>query len=246
MGAAEADAGDSVNLGLQGKQIVVSGGTGFLGEAVVRVLREAGAEVWLPVFAPSELERVDFGPGPAVHLELGVDLSDELQAVQFFGKVPDLWGSVHCAGGFTMGPFLESSIGELQHMLQLNLHTCFLSCREAARAMVSTGRGGRIVNVSAQPGVDGRQGGYKVPYAASKAAVANLTQAAAAELVSEGILVNAVVPSIIDTPPNRAGMPEADHEAWATPEEIAHTIAFLVSPANRVTRGELVSVAGRS
>lgn len=148
MGAPEADGDSTVDLGLRGKQVVVSGGTGFLGEAVVRVLRDAGAEVWLPVFAPSELERVDFGPGPAVHLELGVDLSDELQAVQFFGKVPDLWGSVHCAGGFTMGPFLESSISDLQHMLQLNLHTCFLSCREAARAMVGGGKGGRIVNVS--------------------------------------------------------------------------------------------------
>jgi NAD(P)-dependent dehydrogenase (short-subunit alcohol dehydrogenase family) len=107
------------------------------------------------------------------------------------------------------------------------------------------GRGGRIVNVTARPGLEWRTGGGMVAYTATKAAVAALTVALAQEVVKDGILVNAIAPSTIDTPANRKSMPDADHASWPKPEEIAQTILFLASPANQVTRGAIVPVYGK-
>ena len=107
-------------------------------------------------------------------------------------------------------------------------------------------RGGRIVNVSARPGLEWRSGAGMVAYTASKAAVAALTAALAEEVAKDGILVNAVAPSIMDTPANRAAMPKADYALWPKVEEVAATIVFLVSPENRVTRGAIVPVYGKS
>jgi NAD(P)-dependent dehydrogenase (short-subunit alcohol dehydrogenase family) len=129
-------------------------------------------------------------------------------------------------------------------MLNTNFVTCYLSCRAAVQRFATTG--GRIVNVTARPGLEPRLGAGMAPYAASKAAVAAFTQALAAEVAKQNVLVNAVVPSIIDTPANRAAMPKADHAAWPKPDEIAATIAFLASPQNRVTTGALVAVSGRT
>ena len=104
---------------------------------------------------------------------------------------------------------------------------------------------GRIVNVTARPGLEWRTGAGMVAYTATKAAVAALTVALAQEVVKDGILVNAIAPSTIDTPANRKSMPDADHAAWPKPEEIAQTILFLASPANQVTRGAIVPVYGK-
>jgi NAD(P)-dependent dehydrogenase (short-subunit alcohol dehydrogenase family) len=130
------------------------------------------------------------------------------------------------------------------HMLDTNFVSCHLCCRAALRSFDTTG--GRIVNVTARPGIEPRLGAGMAAYAASKAAVAAFTQALAAEVAGRGVLVNAIAPSIIDTPANRAAMPKADHAAWPKPEEIAATIAFLASPANQVTTGAVVPVPGRT
>jgi NAD(P)-dependent dehydrogenase (short-subunit alcohol dehydrogenase family) len=112
--------------------------------------------------------------------------------------------------------------------------------------MTRTGAGGRIVNVAARPALEWRTGAGMAAYAASKAAVAALTVALAEEVVKSGILVNAVAPSIMDTPANRAAMPQADFSAWPKVEEVAATILFLASPDNKVSRGGVVPVYGRS
>jgi NAD(P)-dependent dehydrogenase (short-subunit alcohol dehydrogenase family) len=122
---------------------------------------------------------------------------------------------------------------------------CYLSCRAAILAMAANPEGGRIVNVAARPGLEWRGGAGMAAYAASKAAVAALTVALAEEVVKQGILVNAVAPSILDTPANRKAMPQADHAAWPKVEEVARTILFLASPDNKVTRGAVVPVYGR-
>jgi NAD(P)-dependent dehydrogenase (short-subunit alcohol dehydrogenase family) len=106
--------------------------------------------------------------------------------------------------------------------------------------------GGRIVNVAARPALEWRTGAGMTAYTASKAGVAALTAALAEEVVKAGILVNAVAPSIMDTPANRQAMPKADHTLWPKVEEVAATIAFLASPENRVTRGAVVPVYGKS
>ena len=127
-------------------------------------------------------------------------------------------------------------------MIALNARTCFLATREAARAL--RGRGGRIVNVAARPALVPTAG--LVAYAASKAAVVAITQGAAVELSGDGVYVNAIVPSIIDTPANRKAMPDADFARWPKPAELAAAIGYLVSPANALTSGALVPVYGRA
>jgi len=107
-------------------------------------------------------------------------------------------------------------------------------------------RGGRIVNVAARPALEPRLGAGMVAYTASKSAVAALTQALAQETVEEEIWINAVAPSIIDTPANRTAMPDADHRRWVAPAAIAEIIAFLASPENRVTRGAVIPIYGGS
>src|SRR5207302_10739736 len=126
-----------------------------------------------------------------------------------------------------------------------NFVTCFLCCRAAVTAMARAGAGGRIVNVAARPALEWRSGAGMIAYTASKAAVAALTVALAEEVVKDGILVNAVAPSIMDTPENRRAMPKADHAAWPKVEEVASTILYLASPDNKVTRGAVVPVYGR-
>jgi NAD(P)-dependent dehydrogenase (short-subunit alcohol dehydrogenase family) len=132
----------------------------------------------------------------------------------------------------------------VRQQIDMNLMTCLLCCRAAIGAM--TDRGGRIVNVAARPALEWRSGAGMVAYAASKAAVAALTAALAEEVAKDGILVNAVAPSIIDTPANRAAMPKAHYDLWPKVAEVAATITFLASPENRVTRGGIVPVYGRS
>jgi NAD(P)-dependent dehydrogenase (short-subunit alcohol dehydrogenase family) len=124
--------------------------------------------------------------------------------------------------------------------------TAFLCCREAARNIRDRGgaMGGRLVNVSSRAAA--LPAGGTVAYTVSKSAVSALTQALAVELGPDAILVNAVLPSTIDTPANRAAMPTAEHDRWPKPEEIARTIAWLISPGQTVTSGALIPVYGRA
>ncbi len=232
--------------------VVVSGGTGALGLAVVQRLLTAGATCHLPNFDPAELEQFPHTDHPNVQITTGVDLTDEAAVAAFYGNLPELWASINLVGGFAMAPVTETTRADVVKLLNMNTLTCFLSCREAVKtirerpAITGNLQGGRIVNVAARPGIEPRTGKGMAAYTASKAAVAALTQALAEELAPEGIWVNAVAPSIIDTPVNRGAMPKADHSQWPKPAEIAETISFLAAPENAVTRGAVVSVFGMS
>jgi NAD(P)-dependent dehydrogenase (short-subunit alcohol dehydrogenase family) len=229
---------------LDGKHIVITGGTGALGGAVAALLCARGAIVHLPMIeehAPRELALVDH---ERVRVTTGVDLRDEGQVRAYYERLPPLSGSVHLVGGFAMAPVTDTAADDLRRMFELNTVTCFLACREAVRNMRAGGTGGSIVNVGARPAVEPTAG--MLAYAVSKAAVAHLTRCLAAEVGADDVRVNAVLPSTIDTEDNRRAMPSADHGAWPRPEEIAETIAFLVSPANRLTSGALVPVYGRA
>jgi NAD(P)-dependent dehydrogenase (short-subunit alcohol dehydrogenase family) len=229
-------------LDFSGREAVVTGGTGALGTAVVGRLLGAGATVHIPVYAAEELERFPYRDNAAVKLHDGLDLSIEDDVARLFGATTSLYASIHIAGGFSMGPIAATSLDAWDHLMRMNATTCFLSCREAVKAI--DGREGRIVNVAARPALVPT--GQMTAYSASKAAVAALTVSLAEELAGGSVWVNAIVPSIIDTRANRAAMPDADHSVWPTPDEIAETIAFLASPQNAVTRGALVPVYGRS
>jgi NAD(P)-dependent dehydrogenase (short-subunit alcohol dehydrogenase family) len=227
----------------EGRNVVVTGATGGLGEAVVRNLSGAGASVHVPVRHPDKARALYAGLD-RVRIAALADLGDEAQVGTFYAGLPPIWASIHCAGGFAMSPIDETTLADLRTMLDMNAVSAFLCCREAIKAM--RGRGGRIVNVAAQPGVDPRRGGGMAAYTASKAAVAAITLALAEEVAGEGIWVNAVVPSIMDTEANRKAMPKADHAKWPRVADVAATIAFLASPQNAVTRAALVPVYGKS
>jgi NAD(P)-dependent dehydrogenase (short-subunit alcohol dehydrogenase family) len=233
-----------MNTEFAGREVVVTGATGELGEAVARRLLSLGATVHLPIRDAEKARARYSGAGDHVRVAAVSDLGDEAAVRTFYAGLPPLWGSIHCAGGFSMSRFDETTLPEFKKMLDVNTVSAFLCCREAVKAM--RGRGGRIVNVAAQPGVEPRRGAGMAAYAASKAAVAALTLALAEEVAGDGIWVNAVVPSIMDTEANRRAMPKAETSKWPKLDEVAATIAFLASPQNAVTRAALVPVYGRT
>lgn len=226
------------------RHVVVTGGTGALGSAVVSALLAQGATCHVPYIVAAEAEHFAQRGHERVRLLAVGNLADEAAVAALYGGAGPLWASIHLAGGFAMRALAETDKAALMGQLEMNLVSCFLCCRAAVRAMA--GAGGRIVNVAARAALEPRLGAGMTAYTASKAAVAALTQALAQEVAADGILVNAVVPSIMDTPANRRDMPTSDHAAWPKVAEVAATILFLASPANTVTRGALVPVYGRS
>jgi NAD(P)-dependent dehydrogenase (short-subunit alcohol dehydrogenase family) len=231
----------------KGRHVVVTGGTGALGTAVVQMLVDAGATCHIPAIDQDEIARFALSEHQQVDVAEGIDLTDEGSVEGYYPGLPVIWASIHCAGGFAMGPVTETRLADLQRLLSINVVTAFLCTREAVRAIRDRGDGGgRIVNVSAQPGIEPRRSGQLSAYAAAKAAVAALTESVSTEVADERIWVNAVAPSIMDTPANREAMPNADHAAWPAVEDVAATIVYLASPENRVARGGVVPVYGRS
>jgi NAD(P)-dependent dehydrogenase (short-subunit alcohol dehydrogenase family) len=228
------------------RHVVVTGGTGALGTAVVGALLGAGAICHVPYADEQKFQHFPHRSHERVKLVAGSNLADEAGVARVFAGIDDLWASIHVAGGFAMSPIAETSKAGLMAMIDTNLVTCYLCCAAAIRAMAKRGAGGRIVNVAARHALEPRNGAGMTAYTASKAAVAALTEAVAQEVVGQGILVNAVAPSIMDTPHNRQAMPKANFDAWPKVEDVAATILFLASPENRVTRGAVVSVYGRS
>ncbi len=230
-----------------GREVIVTGGTGALGRAVVKALLEAGASgCRVPYIHAGEAESFPFKGDVRVKLVGPVELADEEQVAKFYAGSGALWASIHLAGGFAMKPAAQSGKADFQAMTAMNLLTCQLCCAAAVKAMKRTGQGGRIVNVAARAALEPRSGAGMAAYAAAKAAGVAFTQALSAEVAADGIWVNAVAPSIMDTPANRAAMPKADHGAWPKVAEVAAAILFLASPENKVARGGIVPVYGKA
>ncbi|MGE5777957.1 MAG: SDR family NAD(P)-dependent oxidoreductase [Hyphomicrobiales bacterium] len=234
-------------MDLSGRHAIVTGGTGALGAAVVKTFVASGATCTVPYVHETEAQRFPYNDQKQVTLLKISDLSDEGDVAEVYAKSSaPLWASIHLAGGFAAGKVAETDKQALMTQIDNNFVSCFICCRAAIQAMLAAGQGGRIVNVAARPALEWRSGAGMAAYTAAKTGVAALTVALAEEVAKDGILVNAVAPSIMDTAANRKAMPKANFDTWPKVEEVAATIAFLASPDNRVTRGAIVPVYGKS
>ena len=225
---------------LQGKVVAITGAFGALGSAVVKAVLAEGAKV--AAIDRASAPRDSLG---AAELFGSVDLASELGARTtmdvIVGKLGQLDALVNIAGGFRWETVGEGSLDTWDKLYQLNLRTVVSACR-AALPLLPDFRG-RIVNIGAAGAT--KAGAGMGAYAASKAGVARLTEALAEELKERGITVNAVLPSIIDTPANREDMPKADFDKWVQPAQLADVIVFLLSAKAQAITGALLPVTGR-
>lgn len=226
---------------LQGKTLAVTGAFGSLGTAVVQALLREGARVAAidRADAPREAEAL-----AGATLFGGVDLGDAASAIATIGAVASrfdrLDGLVNIAGGFRWETVADGTLETWDTLYQLNLRTAVAASQAALPHLPD---GGRIVNIGANGATRAAAG--MGAYAAAKAGVARLTEALAEELKDRGITVNALLPSIIDTPANRADMPQADFGRWVRPSELADAIVFLLSDKASAITGALIPVVGR-
>lgn len=226
--------------------VLVAGGTGALGRAVVRELLSDGREITATWIRKDERERLEAELGAERGFALvEANLADPEgahAAVEAAGS--SLGAVVNLVGGYTGGRRVgDADPGELDRMLALNLRPLFLLAR-AAMPVLSGAGGGAFVGVSARPALEPRGG--DAAYAASKAAVLSLIRSLAVEYRDERVRSNAILPSTIDTPANRSSMPRSDHSRWVSPEEIARVVRFLVSEDSAPTSGAAVPVYGRA
>lgn len=225
---------------LTGKKIVVTGGNGVLAQAVVEQARLLGAEPVLLDIVFSDVVKNNFD---AADLKL-VDLADLAVTSQCFAEIGHVDAVFNLAGGFAMGGMAHDiADDDWNFMFKINVATMRNVIKAAVPAMQANGRGS-IVNV----GAFGAQHGQAAmsAYIASKSVVMRLTESLSEELKGQGINVNAVLPTVIDTPRNRADMPDADPAQWVAPNDLANVICFLGSDAARAVHGALLPVTGLS
>jgi NAD(P)-dependent dehydrogenase (short-subunit alcohol dehydrogenase family) len=229
-------------MNLSGKKIVVTGAFGALGAAVSAAINSAGARVACVDFAPASK-----APAACANCVLigEVDLGSPDAATQALGsavkQLGGLDGIVNIAGGFRWEKIADGKLATWDFMFNVNVRTAVNAVRAALPSMRTPG--GRIVNIGAIGAIKAAAG--MGAYAASKAGIAKFTEALAEELKDSGVTVNAVLPSIIDTPVNRADMPNADFDRWVKPDQIADLIMFLLSDRSAAITGALIPITGR-
>lgn len=221
------------------RSVIVTGGFGVLGQAVSEAFSAAGDKV----------ARIDFAANPhspvAGALDIGgVDLTDATATQAAIDEVVAVHGGidvlVNVAGGFTWETLEGGSIDAWARMQSMNLISNATISKAALGELAKSGSG-RVINIGAGAAIKAGMG--MGAYAASKSGVHRLTEALAEEVAGQGITVNAILPSIIDTPTNRADMPDADFSTWVQPAAIADVILFLSSDAARAITGALIPVA---
>jgi NAD(P)-dependent dehydrogenase (short-subunit alcohol dehydrogenase family) len=227
-----------------GQRVVITGAAGALGAAVAQAFARHGAKLGL-IDRVTDSKDLLKSLGKEHVFVGGVDLASAEHSKRAIDDVAAKLGGidvlVNVAGGFRWETLADGKVDTWDLLYAINLKTAVCAC-QAALAHLPANRG-RIVNISAAGAV--KAGAGMGAYAASKAGVTRLTEALAEELKDKGINVNAVLPSIIDTPVNRADMPSADFSRWVTPAALADVIVFLASDAARAVTGASILVAGR-
>lgn len=225
---------------MQQQFVAVTGAAGALGSAVTATLSGAGYQV----IGIDHAQKI--AQGHLLALELaGVDLTSPDSTAKAFERIKadcgSLFALVNLAGGFAWETVESGSVETWDKLFNLNLRTTLNACRAALPLLLASG--GSIVNVGAAGAARADKG--MGAYAASKSAVARLTESLAAELLQRGVRVNAVLPSTLDTPANRAQMPDAPFDRWVSTSALANVIAFLISDQAAAVTGILMPVTGR-
>jgi NAD(P)-dependent dehydrogenase (short-subunit alcohol dehydrogenase family) len=225
---------------------IVTGGTGALGSVVVARFMNNGFKTAIPYVSPARgASAAPEGAGGVAYRE-AADLRQEEDVKRFVSNVETRLGGVdilvNIAGGYVGGKAIgEVALQTFDEAISLNLRTAFLMCSAVLPAM-RAGDHGRIVNVAAKPAL--MPTALRGPYAIAKRGVVTLTETIAEEVRGTGITANAIAPSIIDTPANRASMPKANYTTWVPPGEIAELIMFLCSDHARSISGNVVKIYG--
>jgi NAD(P)-dependent dehydrogenase (short-subunit alcohol dehydrogenase family) len=224
--------------------VLVAGGTGALGTAVVRELLDAGYDCRLTWIVERERARIDEELGDRVSLAQA-DLTDPEGGVgDVVAAVHDLEAVVNLVGGYAQGPLVhDTALPDFMRMVELNLVPAFLLAHEAMPRLVERG-GGAFVGVSARAAL--RPFAGAAGYVTGKAALLAFVQALDAEYRDRGVRANAILPSVIDTPANRESQPDADQSKWVDPGVIAKVVRFLVSDESAPMSGAAVPVYGRA
>ena len=240
---------NSTSFDFTGQVIAITGAAGNLGAATARAFLQARAQLVLLDRAPDRLQQLfpELVDQPDHYLATGVDVNDAeavaavaATAQQRLGRVDAL---INTAGGYRAGtPLHETPLSDWDFLMNLNGRSVFTACRAFVPLMLPQGSG-RIVNIASRGALAGEAGAAL--YSASKSVVLRLTESLSAELKGHGINVNCILPGLIDTPPNRAAMPQADYSKWVTPEALANVILFLSSEAASAIHGAALPVYGR-
>jgi NAD(P)-dependent dehydrogenase (short-subunit alcohol dehydrogenase family) len=228
--------------------VLITGATGEFGPYVARAFGQTGARLALTARKLEQAEALaaELGLDSGRALPYAVDLTQPASVMGWVDVIRARWGRadvlVNLAGGYKPGkPVHELEEADLDFMLNINFRSTFMACRAVVPLMLAQGSG-KIINVGAKAGL--AAGRKSTAYAVAKAAVLRLTEALSAEVREQGVNVNAVIPSTIDTPANRAAQPNADYTRWVRPEDLAAVIVFLASDAASAVHGAAVPVYG--
>lgn len=239
-----------MKLDFTDRVIVITGAAGNLGVAVANAFSSAGAKIAFVDRTPGRLQEIIPGlAGTANHFVAPpTDVTDQNSVAatieEIFNRFGRIDALVNTAGGYRAGtPLHETPIGDWDFMLNLNARSVFVACQSVIPHMLKQGYG-KIINVASRAALSGDA--YHAAYSVSKTAVVRLTESMAGELKNAGLNVNCVMPGLIDTPQNRAAMPDSDFSKWVAPEAIADVILFLASDGARAINGAAVPVYGRS
>ena len=227
------------------RRAVVTGGSGALGMAVYEVLARDGYEVHVTVSSERSADGLVREAGidrATVHV---ANLTSDADAERLFQAVGGPLGAlVTTVGGFAASPMSDVTAPDVDRMTDINLKATLLTVSHAHPSLRQSEDGAGVVMVASKSGLVGEAGAAL--YSATKASIVNLAASLSREWLEDDIRVNAVLPSIFDTPANRAGMPDADYSKWPKPREIAEVIAFLVSDRAKIVSGGAIPVYGKA
>ncbi len=236
-----------------GKTVLITGAAGNLGNAVVNAFAERSAKLVLADRSADKLEAEqerltkDYPDLEVMAVVANLSKADTVDAM--FEEAASRFGHVnvvvHTVGGFSMGPKVaDGDLDELRKMFELNVVPLFLTAGRGAQHMLTHDVKGKIIVVLARAALEG--GAKQSAYRSSKAAAQRVMESLSLEVRDKGINVNGIMPSTIDTPPNRESMPNADFSKWVTPEQLADAIVFLASPAADALHGVSLPVYNRA